>query len=104
MIAMKKILVFALLFSGFGLFAQEKQTNGTVSIERKEIGCIIQPRYIEPVRIVDVNYYFRAQILQPTTVNEQPNGTMPLSKDLPYVQTIRGAVYTFDYIRYTARN
>ena len=100
---MKKILLFTLMISGFGLFAQEGETPKTVMLDQAETGCIIQPKHIEPVRLVDANYCFRAQIIQPTQVNELPNGTMPLSEDLPYVQTIRGVVYTFDHIRYTAR-
>ena len=100
---MKKSLLFALLVSGFGLFAQVEETPVPVKNDQREIYCVIQPRHIKPVLLVDAKYYFRAQIIQPTQVNELPNGTMQLSEDLPYVQTLRGAVYTFDHIRNTAR-
>lgn len=105
MLIMKKFFAFSLLLiSSFGVMAQAQNQEGTTTIERDEITCIIQPKHLPIKVLIDVRYFFRAQIIQPTAVNELPNGTMPLSEDLPYVQTIRGAVYTFDHIRYTVRN
>jgi hypothetical protein len=114
---MKTLITLFGIVLGFGTMAQEQvqelkprkinliQVEQPVA-EEQEVqyfewpGCIL--RFIDPAspsRKVDYS-----MVSQPTTINELPNGTMPLSEDLPYVHTIRGAVYTADYLRYTVRN
>lgn len=96
------ITIFAIALA-LGAAAQEELK--TIVLKESEIGCIIPPRSIEPtVYVWDADAYYRAQIKQPILSNEQFYGTMPLSEDLPFVHTLRGSVYTFDFLQYTVRN
>ena len=101
---MKYSLAFFALFLGLFCSAQEiKKVNSEPTKT-----CIIPPLEIEDLKIaacyvLPEDWFLQSQIQQPTRINEQPNGTMPLSKELPYVHTIRGAVYTYDHLRYTPR-
>ncbi len=108
---MNKITFIIAIFIGFTAFGQEEaneniQEKGS---QEPEIGCIIWPEDIKVRPLAfSADDYFRAQILPnnyETNINVfgSPNGSMPLSKDLPFVHTIRGAVYTADYLKYTPR-
>lgn len=99
---MKNIIALFACLITLGAIAQNE--TETRVLEKSEIVCIIPQKRIEPIVYQwDANAYHRAQLKQPVLTNEQIYGTMPLSEDLPFVHTLRGAVYTFDYIRATAR-
>ena len=98
------ILAAMLVLNVFGQEkAEEKETNLRICGSESELVYIdgIKHRTLECYTFYSIE---SSRVIQPTAVNELPNGTMPLSEELPYVHTIRGAVYTYDHIRYTVRN
>ena len=103
---MKTIITLSAMVIALGAFGQEEKnlTENNLRICHDGVTEIC----IDGVRLENMTFsffrVFEPQIIQPTTVNELPNGTMPLSEDLPFVHTIRGSVYTADFLRYTVRN
>lgn len=126
---MKNTLLIFAIFLGMTVFGQEERAQIEVSElkvlplqiqykpERQETSGSDETSYAQITscsgngfrsigsRFADSEaiLYWRSQVIQPTETNELPNGTMPLSKDLPYVHTLRGYTYTADYLRYTPR-
>jgi hypothetical protein len=108
---MKNTLLIFAIFLGITAFGQEQ-------IEAIDSNTVTELK-IGPCGIVGTQIYYNDgvplgikadrtrinlnEIIQPTETNELSNGTMPLSKELPYVHTIRGYAYTADYLRYTPR-
>lgn len=108
---MKNILIFGMILFGFSAFGQEKVEETELKKTSEEItfrcGTPTGVYSIEGIKLRPLNtdgyFMLNTKIIQPTETNEQPNGTMPLSKDLPFVHTIRGVVYTADHLKYTPR-
>ena len=94
------IIMMAFALSAFAGNPETKQVEKDIkTVQQLELRSIP-----EVISEWDTDRYFRGAFIQPTEVNELPNGTMPLSEDLPFVHTIRGSVYTADFLRYTVRN
>ena len=108
---MKTIITICTLFAATAMFAQEEQTRfvdeePVVVTPQEETDNVRPQHYVEDLQTPDLwieQAWPEDGIVQPTHINELPNGTMPLSKDLPYVHTIRGYVYTAEHLRYSVR-
>jgi hypothetical protein len=104
---MKKTITLIAIALALGAAAQEELK--TIVLKESEIGCIIPPRSIEPVAFVwDADAYYRSQVVPlsyESVVNcfGEPFGSVAIDEDLPFVHTLTGAAYTFDYIRPMAR-
>ena len=106
---MKKIVLLTFLFIGFVASAQnEKGASGEIiTVEKEEKPeCIIWPLKIKSVPMVfNADAYYRSQIKQPwvSAGCAYQDPVKALSKDRPFIHTINGSVYTFDYLRYQVR-
>ena len=108
---MKVIATILFLTLGLTTFAQEE--SRTISADQiKEMtkrdimkhGPDVVPELkIRKCYAAPENWYWQYALKQPTHVEELPNGTMALSKELPFVHTLRGATYTYDHLRYLVR-
>ncbi len=102
-----------LLLAAFGFMLQAQ--NEPKTIDRDQIVDMPKrdilkhgPQFVQDIKIRECyvltnDAYWQTQLKQPTQLEELPNGTMLLSKKLPYVHTLRGATYTYDHLRYTVR-
>jgi hypothetical protein len=102
-----------LLLAAIGFMAQAQ--NEPKTVDRDQIVDMPKrdimkhgPQFVQDIKIRECyvltnKAYWQAQLKQPTQIDEQPNGTMPLSEELPFVHTLRGATYTYDHLRYTVR-
>ncbi len=121
---MKNLLFIGMIFVAFTAFGQEEaneniQEKGS---QEPEIGCIIWPEEIAIRQLAfNVDDYFRSQIVQPySLITRFPCGNIskeareryfekkskrvgPLNQDLPFMHTLTGSVYTFDYFRNSVR-
>ena len=113
-----KTLTFLFLFSFVVGFAQAQDNQKQEPVKVKEVpetGCIIWP--VEPPKTVphifDADEYYRHQIVQPFYVQDEASKQDPchyrsftkgvLDEDLPFVNTLTGTVFTFDYLRNSVR-
>jgi len=108
-IDMKNILLLFVLLLGFAAQAQEKPAEEIKTIKIEDPGkiCILWPQELKPIPLVfNADDYYRSQVVQVPSevkVGTTPVGSMQLSEDLPFVHTINGSVYTFDFLRYSVR-
>jgi hypothetical protein len=97
---MKNALLIFALFLGFAASAQE-----TKIIEPDKTWvttCIPRALHVEIPVVFSADAYYRTQLRKPIgEFNSLQNWA--LSKELPFMHTITGSVYTFDFIRYTVR-
>ena len=118
---MKAIITLFALALGFSTMAQQEEVKIATIDDSPEIGCIIPLKTIEPIVYAwDADGYYRTQVVQPAIAWNihrlhcgnsnfdydayyQSLGPQPLNEDLPFVHTLTGAAFTFDYIRNTAR-
>jgi len=101
------ILIFA-LFIGFAAFGQEGSAEEikVVKIEGAGETCILWPRDLEPRMLptnLAVDYYYRAKITKPIGEFHELKD-WKLSEELPFMNTVNGAVYSFDFLRYRGRD
>jgi hypothetical protein len=105
---MKNTLLIFALFLGFTAFSQEKPNQEiTVKVlEGPADTCILWPADIEPKLLpknVAIDNYYRTQIVKPIGEFHELKD-WKLSEDLPFMHTVNGAVYSFDYLRYRGRD
>ena len=108
---MKAVATIVLLAIGLVAYAQnEPKTISVDQIKEMPKRDIMKhgPDFVRGLEIPECyvapdNWYWQVALKQPTQVEELPNGTMPLTKELPFVHTLRGATYTYDHLRYTVR-
>jgi hypothetical protein len=107
---MKTIITLFAMTLGFGAMAQEEQPTVVTIEDGSEIGCIIWPKSIKPVVFVwDADTYYRNLLRFPSWDAINPFGynqeaRYHFDEDLPFVQVLTtGSIYSFDYIRNTAR-
>lgn len=107
---MKLLFTFlALFFTTVGFSQDGKRVLVTKDIlEMKKHNNIMRhgPNFVQDLEVKEcwaAPEWPENELIQPTVVNELPNGTMPLSKDLPFVHTIRGTVYTYEHLKYQVR-
>ena len=106
---MKIVSLLIALFFIIPAFAQESKVITVDKIKPLNTKRDIMkhgPDFVHEIktpRCLDAIVWPNFVSIQPSEVNELPNGTLPLSKDLPFVHTIRGAVYTYDHLKYQVR-
>lgn len=113
-----KTLTFLFVFLLAVAFAQAQDNQPQKPVKVKEVpeaGCIIWPAELpKPVpHIVDADEYYRNQIVQPFYVRDEASKQDPchyhgftkgvLDEDLPFINTLTGTVFTFDYLRNSVR-
>ena len=105
-----KTFVTTLTILCMGAFAQEAKTVLTnkqiMDSQQKKDILRHGPDVVQDLEIREcwvAPQWPETEIFQPTEVHELPNGTIPLSKDLPFVHTIRGYTYTYEHLRYSVR-
>ena len=109
------------MFLTICVFAQsEKQEKVDRIPNGEKPECIIWPAEVAKITPVVFNSdeYYRTQVKQPYGISFQlpcgnsdfdldayiiSRGPEPLNENLPFVNTLRGSVYTFDYLRYQVR-
>ena len=113
------VLIFSL---GVGfVHAQNENEHQTIQVlEIPEPGCIIWPALpeIETTINFDADQFYREQIKQPYGIvlrlrcgnsdfdydeYRKSRGPEPLNQDFPITSTLTGTVFTFDYLRPSAR-
>lgn len=105
---MKNTLLIFAIFIGFVAFGQEKPAEEIkiTKIEGPGDTCILWPAVLEPRMLpknVVIDHYYRAQLKKPIGEFHELKD-WKLSYDLPFMHTVNGAVYGFDYLRYRGRN
>jgi hypothetical protein len=114
---MKYILSILFLFAGLAVFAQNEEP--VEQVNEAEPGCVIWPLELKVIpQVFDADAYYRSQVVQPHGLTYQLRfgnsdidlgayhlyqDPIPLNEDLPLVNTLNGAVFSFDYIRPTMR-
>jgi hypothetical protein len=114
---MKYILSILFSFAGLAVFAQNEEP--VEQVNEAEPGCVIWPLELKVIpQVFDADAYYRSQVVQPHGLTYQlpcgnsdfdldayilSQGPLPLNEDLPLINTLNGAVFTFDYIRPTVR-
>lgn len=108
---MKAVATILLLAIGLVSYAQDEPK--TISVDQiikmpkrdimKHGPDFVTDLEVQECYVAPEHWYWQYALKQPTQVEELLNGTMPLSKELPFVHTIRGATYTYDHLRYTVR-
>lgn len=93
---MKIYLIITFLTFGVVALAQQE-----VSLPENQTFEVICRRSIMRIDTSNFDDFTRLQIIKTSDLSI---GALPLSKDLPMVQTIHGTVYTFDHIRTQPRN
>lgn len=110
-IDMKNTILLFALFLGFATFGQDKPVEEikTLKIQEPKDVCILWPAELKsPPLVFNADDYYRGQVVQApfeykVGTSQAGTGSMPLSEDLPFVHTLNGSVYTFDYLRNSIR-
>ncbi len=99
---MKIIITLVAFVIAFGAKAQEKKVERI--IEKVEIDCVIPLRNNEKDLVVrNIDDFYRTKITRPVAEFHSLNNWQ-LSQKLPFMHTINGSVYSFEFLRYQVRN
>ncbi len=104
---MKNALLIFALFLGFAATAQEENTVKETVLKLDSTWvttCIPRALHVEIPVVFSADDYYRTQLKKPISdfINLY-NWNGALSKELPFMHTINGSVYSFEFIRYTVR-